>query len=169
MAGYRWFRLDAQLLSNPKLEQLREPADVLLFVSMVAHCTRELTDGYVSDRALRGCAIDARASARGAPDRARRLHAAGLIEPTTDGWYVTGYADHNPQALRANVERGREHLRRRQAAWRAARNGVTNADDTTRHDSNNTHTQHWSPTEPPSNGVTPPITDQLGWSPFRED
>ena len=169
MAGYRWARIDTQLLTNPKLDAL-DTRCALLYVALILHAVHETTDGFVTDRGLRECTNRARVNTRRANDLALRLQAAGLLSRRDAGWYIEGYAEHQRQALRENVERGRELLRARQAAWRARRNGVTNADDTTRHDTDVYSPLLASDAVPSSNGVTPSVIEQLGgWSPFAED
>ena len=168
MAGSRWARIDVQLARNPKVRQLRDAGDLALFVCSILYCAAELTDGFVARRALDVLTTDARLTRRNVLARAARLCTAGLWVEVEGGWLLSGFVEHNRQATRAYVEAERAAWRDRQAEHRAlsrrdrsAHHGVTDrgVTGTTRHDTYDTHTQHWSPSAEP-NGVGP-IIEQM--------
>jgi hypothetical protein len=81
-----------------------------LMACAIAHCNRLLTDGFVSDKAVRGFG----ASGKG-HKAAAKLVASGKWEKVDNGFVIVGYLDWNPS--KAEVE---ERLVRKQEAGRMA-------------------------------------------------
>lgn len=102
-----WVRLDDRFPEHPKIAQLDDHA-LALFVTGLAYCNRNLTDGYIPVRVgfgqLRDC--------DGNPVPAiRQLEAVGLWEATEGGWWVHDYEDYQP--TRADIQREQEAATRR--------------------------------------------------------
>jgi len=114
-----WLRLDDGFAENEKVLPLSSPAFRLHVTALLA-CSRNLTDGFVSDARFVTVAATARVTRRYAAE----LENAGLWQRTQDGWIVNDYLDYNPSAEKVKAER--QQAAERQARSRAARrHGVT--------------------------------------------
>lgn len=119
-----WARFDDSYTDNPKIREAGPWAE-LLDMRAIIYCARYDTDGRLTSTALN-------LIRHGIPrhvEKVDRLVTVGrwMTDPG-GGWQIRGFLDHNPsRAERADMKaRGRE----RQARFRAARNGVTNANVT---------------------------------------
>lgn len=119
-----WVKLDDQFFAHPKVIDLSKDAK-LLFLAGLAHCAAQLTDGAISQGALRVIAATVDV------DRvvAGELVNAGLWLTTSTGYTVHDYLDYNPTADQVKHERAA--TAQRVANWRQRHqdrdvsNGVT--------------------------------------------
>lgn len=147
-----WVRLDDRFPSHRKVALLSDRA-FRLYVSALCWCSENLTEGAISERELPFVA-----RLRGVKKAAEELEAAGLWDPTADGWMVHDYLEYNPD--RARVQADREANAARQKAWRdrkraereakaarnATRNGVTHDEREAENDASATRQRHDSDT-----------------------
>lgn len=112
-----WFKIDDTLALHSKVIEAGNAA-MGLWVRAGSYCAQQLTDGYVSQRAL---------SMLGTRSQASALVAAGLWDKVPGGWQFHDWTDYQP--TRADVEKERAATKERQARWRESRrrNAVTNA------------------------------------------
>jgi hypothetical protein len=120
MAGWRWARLDVDYFQNPKIRSVSNDARTL-HIAAILWTTKYTTDGHIPNSSLTDVEQDANISHYWTKRRVAELAAARLWLPGDDGWELHDYADMNPQAMRANVERDRAAWRERQARWRKYR------------------------------------------------
>jgi hypothetical protein len=98
-----WVRIDEHAMEHPKVAGLSDGAFRLWIVGLV-YCQKFLTDGVITDVALRGL--------RGyTPKRGAELQAAGLWDGTGTGVSIHDFLDWN--ASRAAVLNSREQSRQR--------------------------------------------------------
>lgn len=111
-----WFKIDDTLALHPKVIEAGNAA-IGLWVRAGSYSAQQLTDGYVSRRAL---------TMLGTRSQAAALVAAGLWDAVPGGWQFHDWTDYQP--TRADVERDRAATKERQARWREnrKRNAVTN-------------------------------------------
>jgi hypothetical protein len=102
--------LDEHFDEHPKYESL-DLEHYGLMACAITYCNRNLTDGKVSFKAVRGFGK----SGKG-PKYAKRLTDAGIWRDIETGWEIVGYLDHNPS--RAEVLAKREAARARKDAYR---------------------------------------------------
>lgn len=117
MAGRSWVKLDTSYFGNPKIAQLGRPA-VLLHLALITYCAEHLTDGYVTDAAIRNRSDSAQIPI-GSRSRARRqLIDAGLLVRNGRGYLLHGFLDMNPQLERQAVEQERSRWREQKRSQR---------------------------------------------------
>lgn len=132
-----WAKLDDRMPWSRKIQPLSDAA-FRLYVTGIAWCAAELTDGFISDDNVALL-----------PLRRNRKAAAGeLVERklwtrTEGGYMVHDFLEYNRSAARMQQERKARNAR--QQAFRDRSNGVTNA--SLQSESNGV-------TEPPHNGVS---------------
>ena len=114
MAGTRWVKIDTSYLRNPKITALSPPAR-LLHLASILWTADQLTDGHIPDRTLAELAHSAGIARASATRRADELVEHGLWEANGKGWELHDFAQMNPQALRARVEKQRQ-------VWRDQKN-----------------------------------------------
>ena len=98
-----WARLDESAMDHPKVSALADGA-FRLWVQGLVYCQRFLTDGYISDVALRG-------QRAYSPKRKAELLTVGLWEASETGVRVHDYLDWNES--REHVMAARHHARNR--------------------------------------------------------
>ena len=126
-----WLRIDDKFCKHEKIEHLSDRA-FRLHVSALCLCADELTDGRISERALRQLAALVRMSS--SAKYVTELIAANLWSVhDRGGWKINDYLDYNPSSTKVKEDRARNA--RRQNEWRgrnaqsnALRNDVSNAD-----------------------------------------
>lgn len=128
-----WVRFDDQFPIHRKVDGLSDAA-YRLHTSAIFWSARNLTDGFVSREDLDGVTARVRTPARFAAECVRRgvWHDARQDCPSekcpgpvdNDGWMIHDYWQYQP--TKEQVTREREAAARRQAKWRAARNGRSN-------------------------------------------
>jgi hypothetical protein len=106
-----WVKLDDQFFAHPKVIDLPKDAK-LLFLCGLTHCATQLTDGFISQGAMRLIA----ATVDVAQGHAGDLVAAGLWEEVGGGFAVHDYLEYNPSG--EQVKRDRALNARRQQDWR---------------------------------------------------
>ena len=90
-----WVRIDDGFAENPKVEDLSDKS-FRLHVAAMCYAGRNLTDGFVSDRALKVCGVVANT---GRPRvHAGELVAAGLWDRVDGGWVIHDFTEYNPTA-----------------------------------------------------------------------
>ena len=129
-----WVRFDDQYPIHRKVDGLSDAA-FRLHTSAIFWSARNLTDGLVSEEDLGGVTARVRTPARFAAECVRRGVWHGAREPCdsekcpgpvdSDGWIIHDYWEYQPK--KAQVIRERAAAARRQAKWRAAHNGSSNA------------------------------------------
>ena len=129
-----WVRFDDQYPIHRKVDGLSDAA-FRLHTSAVFWCARNLTDGFVSREDLGGVTARVRTPERFASECVKRGTWHDAREPCPslkcpqpvdqDGWRIHDYLDYQPS--REQVKRDREASAKRQANWRARRNGSSNA------------------------------------------
>lgn len=135
-----WARLDDRMPWSRKIQPLSDRA-FRLYVTGIAFCAAELTDGFISDANLALLPLK-----RGRNDAARELEDCKLWTRTDGGWMVHDFLEYNRSA--AQVKQERKNVAARQQRFRDRRNGVTNgvADAVT--------DDQEQPNEAPRNGVS---------------
>jgi hypothetical protein len=135
-----WVRFDDQFPIHRKVDRLTDAA-YRLHTSAIFWCARNLTDGFVSEEDLDGVTARVRTPPRFAAECVKRdvWHHARQPCPSekcpgpvdNDGWVIHDYWEYQPS--KAQVMKDREATARRQANWRARRNGSSNGvtDDVT--------------------------------------
>lgn len=113
--------MDHDFFLHRKVERLSKDAK-LVFIAGLAHCSRELSDGFISaGAALRTilAAVDAK------PRAVNELVDAGLWHKEGDGFVVHDYHDYQPPAEQVRKQR-RDHAERMRR-WRNKRDGPSDA------------------------------------------
>lgn len=112
-----WFKVDDTLALHPKVIEAGNAA-MGLWLRAGSYCAQQLTDGYVSQRAL---------TTLGTRSQAAALVSAGLWDAAPGGWRFHDWDVYQP--TREDVQRERAASKERQARWRESRkrNGVSNA------------------------------------------
>ena len=128
-----WVRFDDQFPIHRKVDGLSDAA-YRLHTSAIFWSARNLTDGFVSEEDLDGVTARVRTPARFAAECVKRgvWHDARQSCPSekcpgsvdNDGWVIHDYWEYQPS--KAQVIRDREAAAKRQARWRATRNGSSN-------------------------------------------
>jgi len=129
-----WVRFDDQYPIHRKVDGLSDAA-FRLHTSAIFWCARNLTDGFVSREDLDGVTARVRTPARFAAECVKRgawhdarqpCDSAKCPAPVDNsGWVIHDYWEYQP--TKAQVMRDRAAAARRQANWRAAHNGSSNA------------------------------------------
>lgn len=123
-----WVRIDDHIDEHPKI-QAAGPLGLALFVSGLAYCNRNRTDGFIP--ASKAAVL---LGPSGAGQVIAALVAAGLWRRVDGGFWVHDYLDY--QLSREQIEKERSRTAQRQAAFRlshsnahsnAVTNGVSNA------------------------------------------
>ena len=109
--------IDDGMAENPKVVGLSDKA-FRLWITALAYCARNLTDGAISEIALRFSGANSKIDRPKAI--AKQLVSAGLWVVTDDGWQVHDYLEYNPS--RAELQAKRELQRERQKRHRSKRN-----------------------------------------------
>ena len=86
-----WTKLDDQFFTHPKVIDLPKDAK-LLYLSALAYCAGQLTDGLITPGALRVVAATVDVSRADAAE----LVSAGLWEKVEAGWQVHDYLEYQP-------------------------------------------------------------------------
>lgn len=95
-----WLKLTDGFAEDPKIEGLSHRA-FRLHVTALLYCSRNMTDGRVSEKALGVSAISA-----GVPRTvATELVQAALWERNGDGYMIPKYLDYNPSAAEVRDQR----------------------------------------------------------------
>ena len=128
-----WVRFDDQFPIHRKVDRLSDAA-YRLHTSAIFWCARNLTDGSVSEEDLDGVTARVRTPARFAAECVKRglWHHSGQACSSekcpapvdNDGWVIHDYWEYQPS--KEQVMKDREATARRQANWRARRNGSSN-------------------------------------------
>lgn len=93
MSGGWWFRVDGDFVENPKIMDLTDRG-FRLYMAGLCYSTRNLTDGFLSDRAVKVvCALTA-ATRRHIVE----LRDANLWVPRDDGFEINDYGLYQPPA-----------------------------------------------------------------------
>lgn len=108
-----WARIDENAMDHPKIGNLPDGA-FRLWVQGLAHCQKYLTDGYISDGALRLLRAYS-------PKRKAVLIEAGLWEESETGIRVHDYLDWNDS--REHVTAARKYARERMTRLRGSSRG----------------------------------------------
>ncbi len=105
-----WVKLDDQFFRHPKARSAGKDGR-LLYVTGLAYCTANLTDGLIHQDALPLVAAEAEVR----PGTARRLVEVGLWEEVDGGYQVHDYLDYQPSAEKVRAERtaAKERMRRK--------------------------------------------------------
>lgn len=106
-----WVKLDDQFFAHPKVIDLPQEAK-LLYLCGLTHCAAQLTDGFISQGAVRLVAAMVDVPQGHAGD----LIAAGLWDEVAGGFQVHDFLDYNPSG--EQVKRDRALNARRQQDWR---------------------------------------------------
>jgi hypothetical protein len=116
-----WARFDDGYTDNPKIRDAGAYAE-LLDMRAIIYCARYDTDGRLTPTGL----VVIRHGIPRLGEKIDRLVQVGRwsVDPG-GGWQIRGFLEHNPS--RAEREVFKEKNRERQARWRAANNGVTDA------------------------------------------
>jgi hypothetical protein len=154
-----WFRVDDEFLTNPKVMALSAAAKVL-YVSGLAYCSTNLTDGHIPAVALGLVAAAGNVPAKASSE----LVHAGLWHKAADGWDVHDYLEHQDPAERIRARRASN--RERAQSWREKRrtnangNGVTNERTNAVSHASDSTAQHITPPKPsPAPTDSPPPSD----------
>lgn len=107
---------------NRKIVSLSDKAFRLHLTALV-YCARNLTDGAISEIALR--LTGANCHLARPKQTAKALVKAGLWDETAEGWQIHDYLKHNPS--RREMEEKRASSRLRQAKYRRSSNASRNA------------------------------------------
>lgn len=102
-----WLKLDDTLPENPKILEAG-PLAAWLYVSGLAYCARNLTDGFIPQGAVRALTDDT--------SQATTLVEVGLWTTAERGYQVHDYLEH--QRSREQIDNDRTAARERQAARR---------------------------------------------------
>lgn len=105
-----WVKLDDQFFRHPKARRAGKDGR-LLYVTGLAYCTANLTDGLIHQDALPLVAAEAEVK----PSTARRLVEVGLWEEVDGGHLVHDYLDFQPSADKVRAERtaAKERMKRK--------------------------------------------------------
>lgn len=119
-----WIRLEDSFFRHRKVIELSKDAK-LLFIAGLCYCGEQMTDGFISNAALRVVAavVDVKATAA-----AKELVDCGLWHKQADGYDVHDYLQHQTSA--AEIREKRQETADRVKRWRegrrnAPRNSVT--------------------------------------------
>lgn len=92
-----WARIDVNFLRHPQVSRLTTAGQVG-YLAMILYAQEHETDGHIPDSCLKWCDVSAKL--------VKAIAAAGLIEPTPDGWHITGFLNH--QRSREEMAEARE-------------------------------------------------------------
>ena len=93
MSDGLWFRLNGNFAEHPKVMDLSDRA-FRLHVAALCHATRNLTDGFLSELAVKVACALAKATRRHVVE----LRDAGLWIGVDGGWEIKDYVVYNPPA-----------------------------------------------------------------------
>jgi hypothetical protein len=114
--------IDDGMAENPKVIGLSDKA-FRLWITALVYCARNLTDGAISELAIRSlapnCQIDRPLSV------VKQIVEAGLFDETDAGWLVHDFLEYNPS--RAEMDRKRAKTRERKRRYDQSRNANRNA------------------------------------------
>jgi hypothetical protein len=130
-----WVKLDDRFFAHPKVIDLPKDAK-LLFLCGLTHCATQLTDGFISQGAMRLVA----ATVDVAQGHAGDLVAAGLWDEVPGGFAVHDYLDYNPSAEQVKRERALNARRQQEFRERKQERGPANVTDGTSNAVSNTVT-----------------------------
>lgn len=102
-----WLRIEDNFAEHPKVIDLSDAA-FRLHVTALCHCARNLTDGFMSDKAIR------HAAAKTATPMVRELVGAKLWIRTAGGYVVHDYLKYNPSRDKVLADRDAAKERRSQ-------------------------------------------------------
>ncbi len=114
-----WFKVQDQFFAHPKVIDLSKDAK-LLYLAGLAYCHEHLTDGVLSQAALRMVAATVDVPSG---ETVAGLTHAGLWEVIEDGYCVHDYLDYQEPA--ATTRKKREEARARSRELRANKNGTS--------------------------------------------
>lgn len=112
--------IDDGMAENQKVVGLSDKA-FRLWITGLVYCARNLTDGAISELALRF--VGANSQIDRPKTVAKQLVSAGLWEPNGDGWMIHDYLEYNPS--RAEIAERRELARERKRRQRNKGHGGT--------------------------------------------
>lgn len=101
-----WVKVDDQLPELFAAHNLSASAS-WLWVEMTSYSCRHLTDGHVPRDVLRRISVLPRPTVQAA-----QLVAAGQLEVTETGWYVTNFAKYQPDAVSVLAKREKEKTKK---------------------------------------------------------
>jgi hypothetical protein len=141
-----WVKLDDGFFRHRKVVELSGDAK-LLFLAGLTYAAEQLTDGYLSRRAVR---LVAGMYADVPEEAAKELLEVGLWRPEGEGFQIHDYLEFNPTAEteRARRQATKERVRRFRAKGNGSGNGVTRG--ATRAARNGARTATPSPSPSPS-------------------
>jgi len=99
MSDGLWFRLNGNFAEHPKVMDLSDRA-FRLHVAALCHATRNLTDGFLSELAVKVACALAKATRRHVVE----LRDAGLWIGVDGGWEIKDYVVYQAGAVRAFAE-----------------------------------------------------------------
>ena len=112
MTSSSWVKLSTSILTDPDIGGLTDAA-FRAYIRGLAYCGQHLTDGDITDKALRMLGVPS--------DAVTELATEGLWITTDDGYTVRNYLSH--QQSREQVEHARANDRQRKAEQRKKRAG----------------------------------------------
>lgn len=120
-----WVKLDDRIADHPKffdagrhLGRHGIARAFAVYVAGIAYSNKHLTDGFLSESAVKAFKIDRNPCEIGS---VLAFSDVGLWEAVEGGWRIHDYHDHNPKAQEVKDKQGADRDRKR--AERAARNG----------------------------------------------
>jgi hypothetical protein len=104
-----WVAIDDGFVEHRKVDGLSDRS-FRLHIAALCYCGRNLTDGVLTERAVKVV----RAIVSGSPRHVRELAAVGLWLDTDDGYQVKDYLEYNPSAEQVieRREKAKERMRR---------------------------------------------------------
>jgi hypothetical protein len=116
-----WLRIDDGFAEHPKVVELSDRA-FRLHVAALCFCTRNLTDGVLSDRSVKVvCALTSSTK-----KHVGELREAGLWIAIPDGFTVKDFLEYNPSAEKVKEDRAsaRERMRKLRSPERSREHSV---------------------------------------------
>jgi hypothetical protein len=120
-----WVKLDDGFPKHEKVKVLPDRA-FRVHIAALCHCSRELTDGFVSSDAIKVMSIELGFACK---RHVAALEQAGLWHSDTGGYWINDYLDYNPDAAtvkRLRAERRAAGRKGAQKRWSDDGNGYSN-------------------------------------------
>lgn len=92
-----WARIDVNFLRHPQVSRLTTPQQIG-YLALILYAQEHETDGHIPRSCLKWCDVTAKA--------VQAMQDAGLVEPTPDGWHITGFLNH--QRSREEMDSARQ-------------------------------------------------------------